>query len=844
MNLSVVIRLCAALLGVSYFFTSVYGQCEQRIAGDVRPIIILAPAASTIWDPDGAGTMEPVLVCSGSYASVGPLQNKQVVATWDGQNWTVLGGEITGGVQALAVFQGRLIAGGTFSKIGTASVQSIAAWNGTVWEGIGGTNAFVSVLSEYQGELIAAGTFSTAGGVSARRIASWNGTRWKGLATTGNPTIQALCEWGGMLIAGGQFTSIDGVAASSIAAFDGAWHPLGSGVAGSVSAVSTFRGELVAGGRFTFAGGTSAKNVARWNGTAWRNLDGGTNLQVTALREHAGALWVGGPFETVGSPPIASPLLASWDGTEWRSAGSGAGALGNPAQLNQTDRLEEFRGELIAIGRFQTPAFVSFAFARMYPFGWRSMYDTLNGNPTLVTAFGGRFVVGGNFLEIGGQPVHHLMQWSGADWQRVGEGLRSTPTGMSVWADRLIIGGSVPRSLPESSSRVSTWDGVQWSPLGNFDAGNPYHFTEYGGELIVGGTISPSGSIDARGVAAWNGTSWRGLGSGVSVASSQTIRAMCSFAGRLIVAGALTSAGGTPVDNMAAWNGSVWSHAGGGTTGPVNSMVVWNGNLIIGGEFLFAGVTPVVNAAAWSGGTDNWIPMNIPETVLQLAVWQGDLIARVQGGAVKRWNGLSWEAMDFQASAKIGVMEGMMAAGISPSEAIGPYALPRYVSGKPMLPTQPRDPVAYCGTSAALSVIVDNVGANTPDYVWRRGEIALSDGPTGTGSVLSGVGTATLRIENDGPADAGSYDVVVTNSCGTVTSLVAMVTPNCCPSDLDGNGIVEDADFAAFTIAYEIFACAAPDMTVDCPADFNRDGVVDDADFQVFVVGYGGMVCE
>lgn len=64
-----------------------------------------------------------------------------------------------------------------------------------------------------------------------------------------------------------------------------------------------------------------------------------------------------------------------------------------------------------------------------------------------------------------------------------------------------------------------------------------------------------------------------------------------------------------------------------------------------------------------------------------------------------------------------------------------------------------------------------------------------------------------------------------------------------CPADINGDGLVEDADFAPFIAAYNILDCADPKMAAGCPADLNRDGFVDDADFSIFVVAYNELLC-
>lgn len=65
--------------------------------------------------------------------------------------------------------------------------------------------------------------------------------------------------------------------------------------------------------------------------------------------------------------------------------------------------------------------------------------------------------------------------------------------------------------------------------------------------------------------------------------------------------------------------------------------------------------------------------------------------------------------------------------------------------------------------------------------------------------------------------------------------------PLACPADLNGDEIVEDADFVIFVAAYNDLLC--PEAPAECPADFNHDGLVDDADFVYFVGAYNDLVC-
>lgn len=72
-------------------------------------------------------------------------------------------------------------------------------------------------------------------------------------------------------------------------------------------------------------------------------------------------------------------------------------------------------------------------------------------------------------------------------------------------------------------------------------------------------------------------------------------------------------------------------------------------------------------------------------------------------------------------------------------------------------------------------------------------------------------------------------------------SRVPIILP--CPCDLNHDGLIEDADFNAFTAAYNIYDCADSSMPEGCPCDFNADVMVDDQDYLIFVVSYEQFLC-
>ncbi|MGE0127439.1 MAG: putative Ig domain-containing protein [Blastocatellales bacterium] len=83
----------------------------------------------------------------------------------------------------------------------------------------------------------------------------------------------------------------------------------------------------------------------------------------------------------------------------------------------------------------------------------------------------------------------------------------------------------------------------------------------------------------------------------------------------------------------------------------------------------------------------------------------------------------------------------------------------------PAITTQPASLVRTAGQSATFSVTATGTSLT---YQWRKGGVNIA-GATASSFTIASVKTS----------DAGSYDVIVSNACGTVTSTAATLTVNC-----------------------------------------------------------------
>jgi PKD repeat protein len=302
--------------------------------------------AAAVYD-DGTG---PALYGGGTFA----LGTGQSIARWDGTSWVEVGGGVNhvGGsyteVHALAVYDGELIVAGDFSLAGGVRADNVARWNGTRWAPLGeGLPFIVYSLAVYEGRLVAGGM-------------AWDGTSWAPLAPFGlnrveamtvyegdlivagdiapylgkysggafstigaDGPVHALTVYDGELIAGGYFTKVAGVPTRSIARFDGArWAPVGNGtdIGLSVFALAEYEGALIVGGDFASVAGIPAALVARFNqggSGAWSNMGTGIYRESLDNIVHDFAV-LGGDLVAVGHfpAPEPTPRLLSW--AHWR----------------------------------------------------------------------------------------------------------------------------------------------------------------------------------------------------------------------------------------------------------------------------------------------------------------------------------------------------------------------------------------------------------------------------------------------------------------------------------------------------------------------------------------------
>ncbi|NIV10883.1 MAG: hypothetical protein GWN62_06210, partial [Aliifodinibius sp.] len=95
--------------------------------------------------------------------------------SYDKGNWRPLGLGMDRPVNALAIHNNKLFAGGSFTYSGNLNANRVARWTGSRWVDMAdGFNGTVNSLHSYEGKLFAGGAFTKSGEKEILRFARWN----------------------------------------------------------------------------------------------------------------------------------------------------------------------------------------------------------------------------------------------------------------------------------------------------------------------------------------------------------------------------------------------------------------------------------------------------------------------------------------------------------------------------------------------------------------------------------------------------------------------------------------------------------------------------------------------
>jgi len=582
------------------------------------------------WDPDGPGPRHELIVIGGRFVTPGtfPISG---IAAWDpvARHWLRLGGGVdTSGVTAEGVVgsgviyslaampDGRLFAGGVFSRIGDLATNNIAQFDSATWKPLdrgtkSGESEAVRVLMPMpDGSVIAGGGFGSiyVSEIAAYRnvngIAKWNGESFAELYRgVGSMTSSAVL---GLLPNGADGFYVCGSFRSSnyprLARWDGTNFNWVANINDTVTSLARGPGgEIVIAGAFTTIDGGSIHKLATSAGSEWSALP--TSLPglisrarvlgnlpdqsiIISINDTTLARWDGVRLDAWNdAPPLASPkaMLALADGGVW---------LGNSGSRSSPSDAR-FNGIALLDGS-----------------AWKPLQDldTLGPNAAveaILPRADGTFLVCGQFSIVAGQSCN-IAAYNGTSWTPLASVDLAINAACKGPGDSFIIVGTRRATSPSNVYRVE--DGIA-TPLGS-------------------GTDGPIFAVDV------------------------------TPSGDVIIGGRFTQAGGVNAPNLARWDGSAWHSLPPGTNGPVFAIkALPDGDIIVGGSFNVIGanfsgqgIMRLRDGAASAMGT------GLGPTALVHAIRiasSGDLLAaglisRASGDhfdSIARWTGASWEAV-------------------------------------------------------------------------------------------------------------------------------------------------------------------------------------------------------
>jgi hypothetical protein len=318
------------------------------------------------------------------------------------------------------------------------------------------------------------------------------------------------------------------------------YKPLGEGISGTVSVISSYNGKLYVGGNFGTAGGEAANYIAAWDGTQWSALGVGTSWPVYAFAEYDSKLIVGGSFGSAGG--IQVNRIAAWDGSSWSALDTGI-----PGNVVIRDMCV-LRDTLFVTGTEDPYSDSKRFIAAWNGSTWSMLESGVAGTGDMVCTYPGGLLVGG-YVNTGVEWYPFVKTISGGEWYDWDHSsLPGSLHDLAFYDGYTYMGGS--GSFPVKYFSAS-WHNVDTAYFGRTGGSTPQvrALCEFGGELIAGGQFESIGGTTVNNLAAWNGTAWSPLGSGVTV-SPYGVEALAVWQDKLYVGGAITEAGGVPVSNI------------------------------------------------------------------------------------------------------------------------------------------------------------------------------------------------------------------------------------------------------------------------------------------------------
>ncbi len=373
-------------------------------------------------------------------------------------------------------------------------------------------------------------------------------------------------------------------------------------------------------------------------------------------------------------------------------------------------------------------------------------------------------------------------EWDGSNWSQ-----RSPATSpraleyvaMSYDANRgvtVLFGGEYNGGY---SAETWEWDGANWTkrspasaPAGRYSHAMAFDSAR-GVTVLFGGN---TGNINGE-TWEWDGNNWLQR-MPATAPSPRDDHAMVYDAGR----GTTVLFGGfIGGDETWEWNGSNWSRLSPAAAPSARHAAGMAYDSARAVSVLFGGYASAASNESWEWDGANW-----------------GLRSPAFAPSARRYHAMAFDS----ARQVIVLFGGYTSVGAYDAET-WEWAGPR-----PAILNQPTAQTVALGQPAEFSVSATSIASIL--YRWRKNGIQIADGGS-----ITGAATASLTVNPVSEADAGSYDCIVANACGTVISRAAALVIDPCVAadpaeDCNANGTLDSCEIA-----------------VDPPLDANDNEILD-----------------
>lgn len=339
------------------------------------------------------------------------------------------------------------------------------------------------------------------------------------------------------------------------------------------------------------------------------------------------------------------------------------------------------------------------------------------------------------------------------------------------------------------------WNGTAWSKFSGFSpearigTGMTYDVAAARVRIFGGRVDAPI--YDLSDTQQFNGFSWTQVMTGVPEQRNSVAMTYDRARGRMVLFGGADRF--VRYRDTWEWEAGLWVRKA--TTGPSyrgGAGIAWDpnrGQVILFGGRVGTGPPYYGETWAWDGTTWTLIADTGPARCCMSMAYDPEAGGVILFGGLDPtgyrndtwfWDGEQWSAVPVAGTLPAARSSAAMSADSVRREQLlfgGETASPtfrndtwRFRHGLAIV----REPVSRplnLGSSESFKLREISYGAAS--YQWRKDGVSLFDGPTPSGSVISGATTRELTIGNTSEADLGVYDCVVTNGCNSVTSIGA-----------------------------------------------------------------------